>query len=183
VLILIGGGVRCGKSAYAMSRARVLGTRRVFVATAEALDGEMAERIERHVRERGSDFRTVEAPRDLVEKVEAIVDADVVVIDCVTLWLTNLLLRGDLEAAILGQVDRLAAALRAKPFHALLVTNEVGLGVVPDTALGRVFRDLCGRAHQALARPADEIYFGALGTLIRLRPAPLAVLTPAETNS
>jgi adenosylcobinamide kinase/adenosylcobinamide-phosphate guanylyltransferase len=182
VLILIGGGVRCGKSAFALSRARSLGTRRVYVATAEALDGEMSERIQRHVRERGSEFRTVEAPLDVVEKVDGIVDADVVVIDCLTLWLTNLLLRGDLEAAILAQVDRLVSTLRGKPYPAIVVTNEVGMGVVPDSSLGRVFRDLCGRAHQTIARSADEIYFGALGTLIRLRPEPLAVLTPTETN-
>ena len=68
--------------------------------------------------------------------------------------------------------------LRAKPFHSIVVTNEVGMGVVPDSALGRSFRDACGRAHQALARSADEIYFGAMGTLIRLRPEPLATLTP-----
>jgi len=174
--ILIGGGVRCGKSGFALTRARALGPRRVYLATAEALDGEMRERVERHARERGSDFRTVEAPLDVVEAMDEIRDADVVVLDCLTLWISNLLLRGDLEASILEQVDRLVAVLLRKPFHTIVVTNEVGMGVVPDSALGRAFRDACGRAHQALARSADEIYFGALGTLIRLRPEPLTVL-------
>lgn len=176
MIILIGGGVRCGKSAYALSRARSLGPRRVYMATAEALDGEMAARIDQHKRERGPDFRTVEAPRDLVKKVDATADADVVVIDCLTLWLTNLLLQGDLESGILAQVDRLAATLVRKSFHSILVTNEVGMGIVPESALGRTFRDLCGRAHQALSRAADEIYLGALGSLIRLKPAPLALV-------
>lgn len=180
--ILIGGGVRCGKSAFALARARALGPRRVYLATAEALDGEMRERVERHARERGSEFRTVEAPLDVVETMDEIRDADVVVLDCLTLWVSNLLLRGDLESSILEQVDRLVAVLRAKPFHSVIVTNEVGMGVVPDSALGRAFRDACGRAHQALARSADEVYFGAMGTLIRLKPEPLSVLTAPETG-
>jgi len=165
MLILIGGGVRSGKSAFALRRARALGTRRVYVATAEPLDDEMSARIGRHVRERGADFRTVE---------------DVVVIDCLTLWLSNLLLRGDAEEAILGRVGRLIETLRAKPFHAIVITNEVGMGVVPESAVGRAFRDLSGRAHQLLAARADEVYFGALGTLIRLKPAPLAAVPPEE---
>jgi adenosylcobinamide kinase/adenosylcobinamide-phosphate guanylyltransferase len=180
MLILIGGGVRSGKSAFALRRARALGPRRVFVATAEPLDDEMSARIGRHVRERGADFRTVEAPLDVVERLESEREADVVVIDCLTLWLSNLLLRGDPEEAILGRVGRLIEMLRAKPFHAVVITNEVGMGVVPESAIGRAFRDLCGRAHQPLAARADEVYFGALGTLIRLKPAPLAAVPPEE---
>lgn len=168
--VLIGGGVRSGKSAFALGLARRLGARRVYVATAEAGDQEMAIRIDRHVRERGADFRTVEAPIRVVEAVKAIDDADVVVLDCLTLWVSNLLLRGDSEGEMLGQVDQLVATLHEKVFHAIVVTNEVGMGVVPETPLGRAFRDVCGRAHQALAHASDEIYFGALGTMIRLRP-------------
>jgi len=180
--VLIGGGVRCGKSAFALSRARGLGTRLVYVATAEGLDEEMSSRIARHVRERGSEFRTIEAPREVVERVSEISGAEVVVLDCLTLWLSNLLLRGDAEAAILDQVDRLAETLQEKPFHSILVTNEVGMGLVPESALGRAFRDLCGRAHQRLARSADEVYFGALGMMLRLRPAPVAALDPSEVQ-
>lgn len=180
--ILIGGGVRCGKSRFALSRARAIGKRRIYVATAEALDVEMRVRIELHQRERGTEFRTIEAPRELVEKLDAIKDADVVVIDCLTLWLSNLLLRGDEEASILAQVDRLAALLAAKPWHSIIVTNEVGMSVVPESAMGRAFRDLSGRAHQALAATSDELYFGAMGTILRLRPGPLAALTPMEAG-
>jgi adenosylcobinamide kinase / adenosylcobinamide-phosphate guanylyltransferase len=180
MLILIGGGVRSGKSAYALRRARALGTRRVYVATAEPLDQEMSARIGKHARERGAEFRTVEAPLDVVERLEAEREADVVVVDCLTLWLSNLLLRGEPEEAILGRVGRLIETLGAKPFHAILITNEVGMGVVPESALGRAFRDLCGRAHQSLATRADEIHFGALGTMIRLKPAPLTAAPAME---
>jgi len=178
VRILVGGGARSGKSAFALGLARRLGPRRVYVATGKAVDLEMAARIARHAKERGADFRTVEAPLGLVEALRGIEGADVVVVDCVTFWLSNLLLRGDSEEEVLGQVERLAGTLREKPFHAILVTNEVGMGVVPDTPLGRAFRDVAGRAHQAIARAVDEVYFGALGMMVRLRPQPLAVVAP-----
>jgi adenosylcobinamide kinase/adenosylcobinamide-phosphate guanylyltransferase len=180
MLILIGGGVRSGKSGFALELARRMGTRRVYVATAEAGDEEMGARIRRHARERGSEFRTVEEPLRVVETVDSLEELDVMVLDCLTLWLSNLLLRGDSEESILGQVGRLEGAIRRKPFHAILVTNEVGMGIVPESALGRAFRDLSGRAHQALSARADEIYFGALGALIRLKPAPLALVTSEE---
>ena len=175
MLVLIGGGVRSGKSSFALRLARTLGERRLYVATAEARDDEMADRIRRHVQERGPDFRTLEAPLQVVEGIDAARETDVVIVDCLTLWLSNLLLRGDGEESILGQVEGLMATLRGKPFHAILITNEVGMGVVPESALGRAFRDLCGRAHQAIAARADEIYFGALGTLIRLKPGPVTL--------
>ncbi len=172
MFILIGGGARSGKSAFALARARRMGARRVFVATAERCDDEMTRRIDLHAKDRGSDFRTVEAPFDIAGAIDAI-EADVVVVDCLTLWLANLLLRGESEDETLGRVGALAALLGAKPFHSIVVTNEVGMGIVPETALGRVFRDLAGRAHQALAKSADEVYFGAMGLMIRLRPAPV----------
>lgn len=174
--VLVGGGARSGKSAFALGLARRLGTRRVYLATAEAGDEEMEARIGRHARERGADFRTVEAPVGVIEALGAIRDAEVVILDCVTFWLSNLLLRGSREGEILGEVDKLASAIREAPFHSILVTNEVGMGLIPETPLGRAFRDVAGRAHQTLAKAADEIYFGALGTMIRLRPEPLALV-------
>lgn len=177
-IVLVGGGVRSGKSAFALALARRLGARRGFVATAQPLDDEMRARVEAHRRERASEFETVEAPLDLVAAVEALRAArpDVVVVDCLTLWLSNLLLRGDPQIRIAEEISRLADALATSPFHVVLVTNEVGMGVVPETALGRAFRDVAGRAHQALARRADRVYFAALGCVLRLRPAPLAVV-------
>lgn len=172
-IVLVGGGVRSGKSAFALSRARALGERRLFVATAEAFDEEMRERAARHRAERGAEFRTLEEPRALVEALFAVDDVDVVVIDCLTLWLSNLLLGGLSAATIEQRVAALAECLRARPFHSVIVTNEVGMGIVPDNALSRAFRDVVGRAHQALGRVADEVYFGALGQMLRLKPAPM----------
>jgi adenosylcobinamide kinase / adenosylcobinamide-phosphate guanylyltransferase len=143
----------------------------------------MAARIAVHVRTRGTDFRTIEEPLDLPRALDARAaagDADVVLVDCLTLWLSNLLLRGDSEERIGAQVDALVAALARRRFHVLLVTNEVGLGIVPESALARLFRDVAGRAHQQLASVADEIYFAVLGTILRLRPEPLAVTVPAR---
>ena len=182
MLILIGGGVRCGKSTFALALARRLGNRRMYVATAEARDDEMALRIERHIQERGADFRTIEAPLNVVEAFSGAVDVEVVVLDCLTLWLSNLLLRGDAQPAILRQVDRLIEIARSRTFHAIVVTNEVGMGIVPETPLGRAFRDICGRAHQALTARADEVYFGAMGALIRLKPGPLEIVTSEEVS-
>jgi adenosylcobinamide kinase/adenosylcobinamide-phosphate guanylyltransferase len=185
-IILVGGGARSGKSRFALARARRLGARRVFVATGQALDAEMAERIAAHVRTRGDDFRTVEEPLALPEALvtlgggERASDAttDVVVVDCLTLWLSNLICRGDSEAVVAEQVDALGAALARRRFHAIVVTNEVGLGIVPEAPLGRLFRDVVGRAHQRLAALADEIHLAILGTILRLRPEPLAVAPP-----
>ncbi len=176
MLILIGGGVRSGKSSFALRLARRMGERRLFVATAEARDIEMANRIRRHRLERGSEFQTLEVPIELAKEIDTVRDTDVAVVDCLTIWLSNLLLRGDPEESILAKVDQLISTLRAKPFHSILITNEVGMGIVPENALSRVFRDLCGRAHQAIASSADEIYFGALGTLIRLKPGPVSLV-------
>jgi adenosylcobinamide kinase / adenosylcobinamide-phosphate guanylyltransferase len=177
-LVLVGGGVRSGKSAFALALARRLGGRRAFVATAQPFDDEMRARIAAHRAERDGDFATVEAPLDLPAALEALGSAaEVVVVDCLTLWLSNLLLRGDPPEAIGRAVARLADVLRASPFHAILVTNEVGMGVVPESALGRAFRDVAGRAHQHLARRADRIYLAALGCILRLRPAPIELAT------
>ena len=149
----------------------------------------MAERIAVHVRTRGDDFRTVEEPLALPEALvtlgggERASDAspDVVVVDCLTLWLSNLICRGDSEAVVAEQVDALGAALARRRFHAIVVSNEVGLGIVPEAPLARLFRDVVGRAHQRLAALADEIHLAILGTILRLRPEPLAVAPPAVT--
>ncbi len=190
--VLIGGGARSGKTSFALRLAMQQGSRagepgardaRVFVATAEALDDEMRERIRRHVIERGDAFTTIEAPLDLDDRIARLARDDardsqvaVVVIDCLTLWLSNLLLADLSQEAIEARVEGLAATLASAPFRTLLVTNEVGMGVVPESALGRAFRDVSGRAHQRLARSAREIYLATLGTILRLRPAPLALV-------
>lgn len=174
-LVLIGGGVRTGKSAFALERARTLGERRVFIATAQAFDDEMRSKIEAHRRERSHDFETVEEPIALPAALAGLRGVDVVVIDCITLWLSNLLLREESPQRILQLVDELTAVLERRTYHSLIVTNEVGMGVVPETALGRAFRDLCGVTHQRLARAADEVHLAVLGTLLRIKPGPVEV--------
>lgn len=173
-VILIGGGARSGKSAFALERARQLGARRAYVATAQAFDREMSARIAAHVRERGGAFETHEVPHALPEAM-ARLDADVAVIDCLTMWLSNQLLQDRTEAQVLAEVERLANVLEERRLHALIVTNEVGMGIVPDNALARLFRDVAGKAHQRLAASADELYWAALGVVLRLKPEPVAV--------
>ena len=174
--------MRSGKSAFALARARALGERRGFIATAQAFDAEMTMRIAEHVRTRGPDFQTIEEPVALPERLAMVRDLDVVVVDCLTLWLSNLLL-GDASAArIATRVDELARTIAGAPFHTILVTNEVGMGVVPESALGRVFRDVAGFAHQRLAQVADELYLATLGVVVRLRPAPIAIASTTPTS-
>jgi adenosylcobinamide kinase/adenosylcobinamide-phosphate guanylyltransferase len=95
-----------------------------------------------------------------------------------TLWLSNLLLQGKSSDQVLAEVERLAAVLERRRAHVLLVTNEVGMGIVPDNALARTFRDLAGRAHQRLSAIADELHFAALGVMLRLHPEPVTVTRP-----
>jgi adenosylcobinamide kinase/adenosylcobinamide-phosphate guanylyltransferase len=175
-LILVGGGVRSGKSTFALGRARSLGARRVFIATAQAFDDEMRDRIARHREERSEqDFRTLEEPIELATAVASLHDIDVVLIDCLTLWLSNLLLRDMPVPQIVERVDEVVALLARRTFHAIVVTNEVGMGVVPESALGRAFRDVAGLAHQRFARQADEIDVAILGTVLRIKPAPVQI--------
>ena len=173
-VILVGGGARSGKSRFALGLARRLGGQKAFLATAEARDQEMAERIAHHQRQRGSEFETIEEPIEVATAL-ARIDADVVVVDCLTLWLANLMLRGDDPERVLNQVDNLIAALHGLPLHVILVTNEVGMGIVPDNPLGRAFRDVCGAAHQRVSRTADAVYFAALGMIVRFKPGPVEV--------
>jgi len=172
-VILVGGGTRSGKSDFALAVARRLGNCRLFVATAQPGDDEMHARIRRHRETRGTVFQTVEEPLAVAEVFRHVEEYDVVVLDCLTLWLSNLLLRGNDAEAVLRQVNELAEVLDRRSAHAVIVTSEVGLGLVPETPLGRTFRDVTGLAHQRLADLADEVYFGVLGVMLRLKPAPI----------
>lgn len=163
-LILITGGVRSGKSGKALSLAAPY-ERKLFVATARALDDEMHERIERHRFERGAGWQTVEEPLDLAAAMRIEPDA-VAVIDCITLWLSNAM-EADLplEPSITAFIK--AAAQRTAPV--IVVTNEVGMGIVPAYESGRRFRDLAGRANQLLAAAADEVWLMVSGLGMRLK--------------
>jgi adenosylcobinamide kinase/adenosylcobinamide-phosphate guanylyltransferase len=172
-IILVGGGTRSGKSDFALAVARRLGSGRLFVATAQAGDDEMHARIRRHRETRGAGFQTVEEPLSVAEVLRRVQGHDVVVLDCLTFWLANLLLDGKDAEAVLRQVEELAGVLVQRRTHAVIVTSEVGLGLVPETPLGRTFRDVAGLAHQRLAGLADEVYCGVLGLMLRLKPAPV----------
>jgi len=177
-MILILGGARSGKSRYATQLAGELAGDRgvVYLATAEAGDEEMAQRILRHQRDRPAGWRTVEVPRDVVSAVEELeAEAAAIILDCITLWISNLLLAegekaaAGREEAILGEVQALARVAREAEAHVLLVSNEVGLGVVPPTRLGCIFRDLAGQANQLLTQAADEVYMMWAGLPQRIK--------------
>jgi adenosylcobinamide kinase/adenosylcobinamide-phosphate guanylyltransferase len=176
-VILVGGGARSGKSSHALAAARALGARRTFVATARRYDDDLSARIDRHVRDRGPDFTTVEEPLAVPELLARLEGADVAVVDCLTLWISNLLLDGADDARVEARIEDLCRALEAPPCHVVLVTNEVGMGLHPDTPLGRRFRDLAGRAHQRLARVSDEVHFAVMGLVLRLSPGPVTALS------
>ncbi len=171
-VVLIGGGARSGKSALAERLALETAGSRAFLATGQALDEEMAARIARHQADRAGLFETVEEPLD-APGVLASCPADVLVMDCLTLWISNLLMAERDDASVEAEVARLVQALDRPRALTVIVSNEVGLGIVPMNALARRFRDLVGRAHQRIASRADEVYFGALGVMLRLKPGPV----------
>ena len=168
--LLVLGGARSGKSRFAQTRAEQSGLDPVFIATAQAYDAEMAARIARHARARDARWRLVEAPLHLVDAmVEAAAPGRILLVDCLTLWLTNIMLRGDdLEAG----TQRLIAAIAGLDGPALFVSNEVGSGIVPDNALARRFRDAQGRLNQALAQVCDAAVLVTAGLPQMLKPAP-----------
>lgn len=172
---LITGGVRSGKSRFAEQRALQHGAPLCYLATAQALDGEMDERISRHRARRGNDWQTVEEPLALPQTLARLDGScNAILVDCITLWLTNLLLMrertdAELEEMILGDVHRLATTLRGMGTPVLLVTNEVGMGIVPEHHLGRLFRDIAGQANQILAATCSEVYALISGIPLKLK--------------
>jgi adenosylcobinamide kinase/adenosylcobinamide-phosphate guanylyltransferase len=176
-LVLVAGGARSGKSRFGLGRAQALGPRRLFIATAEPSDDEMRDRIARHRAERGGGFDTLEEARRLPEALAGDRDHDVVLVDCLTIWISNLLVGGAAAGAVEERVAALLGVLAQRRAHVVIVSNEVGMGLVPDTPLGRVFRDLTGFAHQRIAAVADELYFAAMGVTLRLRPAPVELVS------
>jgi adenosylcobinamide kinase / adenosylcobinamide-phosphate guanylyltransferase len=168
--LLVLGGARSGKSAYAQRLAEAHGAERLYLATATAEDEEMAARIARHQADRGQGWTTLEEPLEIARALRAEARADrAIVVDCLTLWLTNLMLAGrDPSPALAGLADAIAAL--AGP--AILISNEVGMGVVPDHKLGREFRDWQGRANQEIARACDAAILIAAGFPLQLKPNP-----------
>jgi adenosylcobinamide kinase/adenosylcobinamide-phosphate guanylyltransferase len=170
-------GARCGKSRFAQELAAKLGKRVLFVATCEPLDEEMNARIKAHQRSRPRNWNTLETPTDVAEAMKGkIGDAKVVIIDCMTLLVSNLMgteeLDSDtLEKKVTDELENLIAFVKTSKAHFIIVSNEVGLGLVPPYPAGRVYRDALGMANQMLARHADEVYFMVAGIPIPLKGA------------
>ena len=166
-LIFVIGGARSGKSGFALSRASAHAGTKAYIATAQALDDEMRERIEKHRNERGGEWKTLEEPLRLADLVKDAGSAyDVLLIDCLTLWVSNLLLAGKEENA---ETESLQSSLRNCSATIYLVSNEVGMGIVPDNAPARKFRDVAGHLNQEIAGIADEVYLVTAGIPLKLK--------------
>lgn len=169
--ILVLGGCRSGKSSHALGLAENMGSRRVFVATCVPRDEEMHDRVDRHRRERSDTWRTLEVPVDLAEAITAHSPAaDVMLVDCLTLWLSNLLMETEDMTHIRHQIDALAEAVKAAPHAVILVANEVGAGIVPENRLARRYRDLAGWANQAMAAACDRVVWTVAGIPVTIKP-------------
>ncbi len=166
-MILIGGGSRSGKSAEALRKLRQAGTRMGFIATATPSDYEMQERINRHRAERGPEIATWEEPIAVAERILAEDGRyDAIVVDCLTLWLSNLMFS---EADIETKTEELLQVATNSVTQVVFVTNEVGCGIVPENALARRFRDEAGRLNQRFAQRASEVYWMVFGIGLRIK--------------
>ncbi|MCP9464762.1 MAG: bifunctional adenosylcobinamide kinase/adenosylcobinamide-phosphate guanylyltransferase [Nitrospira sp.] len=168
-LILVLGGASSGKSEVALRLAGHRGPR-AFLATGQALDEEMAERIARHRASRSADWHTVEIPRD----IEGWLATEgphyhTILLDCLTLWLNNLVMAGEKESGILDRTGALLRAMRRTNARVVMVSNELGLGLVPADRSSRAFRDLAGRVNQQIAAEADEVYLVISGLPLKLK--------------
>ncbi len=165
-LIFVTGGARSGKSRFALARATEIGGEDVtFIATAQALDAEMRERIATHRFERNPRWQTVEEPVNLSAALEGAIH-EVVVLDCLSLWVSNLMLAGLKEAAILEEATQVFSSQGKR---LIVVSNEVGFGIVPDNALARTYRDVLGRVNQTFAAVASEAHLLVSGLPLRLK--------------
>jgi adenosylcobinamide kinase/adenosylcobinamide-phosphate guanylyltransferase len=169
-IIFVTGGCRSGKSRYALEFANRHFSEKCYLATAEPLDEEMARRVENHRKARGPEWQTLEEPVEIVDRIARYGrGTGVILLDCITLWLSNLLLRGDNDERIMDELGRLIETLREGPGSFIIVSNEVGMGIVPADPLSRRFRDLSGTANQRIAREADTVILMASGLPLFLK--------------
>jgi adenosylcobinamide kinase/adenosylcobinamide-phosphate guanylyltransferase len=172
--ILIIGGCRSGKSRQALKLAKPMrGRQNVFVATCSPQGKEMTARVEKHQKERGDLWRTVEAPLDPAAAIQDTgTQADILVIDCLTLWVSNLLMAGFDDNQVLDKVDGMCAILSDPPCPVILVSNEVGTGIVPENALARRFRDMAGWCNQRVAAACEQVIWMVAGIAVSVKPQP-----------
>ncbi len=175
--VLVVGGARSGKSRFALELGRVTPGRRAFVATCrvDPHDAEMVARVAAHRARRDASWTTIEEAWNLGERVESLSrEYDVLVVDCLTLWLANLLDQGEPDAAVDRRLRCLTEAIASARARVVLVTNEVGMGIVPATPMGRAFRDWQGLVNQAVAEAVDDVYAMTAGLAQRLKPMGVA---------
>lgn len=171
-IIFITGGGRSGKSQYAVKLAQNIAQPVVFVATCIPEDEEMAERVRRHKQQRPAHWTTIEQGRDLSAALREMAGrCRVVIVDCLTLFVSNLLLDNQPEEVIVRELEEMIEMAIAVDWTVIVVSNEVGSGLVPETKLGRAFRDIVGRANQLLAERADDVYLMVSGLPIKLKGA------------
>jgi adenosylcobinamide kinase/adenosylcobinamide-phosphate guanylyltransferase len=169
-IYFITGGARSGKSAFAERLANGMTGKRAYIATAQALDPEMAARIQHHRERRGNEWDTYEEPLaigDLLVKLNE--RYQIVLLDCLTLWLSNVMAHTNGDDAVNSRSDVLVAAIKSFDGSSIIVSNEVGLGIVPDNPLARRFRDFAGMLNQKMAHAADEVYFTAAGIPMKIK--------------
>ncbi len=169
-ICFITGGARSGKSAFAERQAKEFAGKRAYIATAQALDPEMARKIEKHQKDRGDAWDTYEEPLAVDELLQKLSGRyPVVLLDCLTLWLSNVMAHSGDESGVLARSERLVHAITEFQGYCIVVSNEVGLGIVPDNPLARKFRDLAGMLNQKVAKAADEVYFTASGIPMKIK--------------
>ena len=169
--VFVIGGCRSGKSRYALEYARnIPGKKKIFIATCRAYDDEMKQRIARHQKERSRDWITVEEPLQLPKAIaENSQKADLVIVDCLTLWVSNLLMETEDIQSIEMQIQHLIRAIRATSCPLVLVSNEVGAGIVPENRLARIFRDLTGFVNQAVADCVGKVFWMVAGIPVTIK--------------
>jgi len=169
-LILITGGARSGKSSFALKMASSLKKKVVYIATAAALDPEMKRRIKLHKKERNKEWLTIEEPVEISRAVKKISkDREIVVLDCLTLLISNLMLAGYKDSVIYSEIRSIAKTLKKRFKVSIAITNEVGSGIVPDNEMARRFRDLQGRVNQIISEEANSIYLLVSGIPIKIK--------------
>ncbi|MCI0469563.1 MAG: bifunctional adenosylcobinamide kinase/adenosylcobinamide-phosphate guanylyltransferase [Nitrospirae bacterium] len=166
-MTFVTGGARSGKSKFALEKASACHGKKAYIATAQAFDDEMKARIERHKKERSCDWETFEEPLNIVALIKDIGSRyDVILLDCLTLWLSNMMLAGkDIEA----EIESFTSAIINNRSSFFIVSNEVGMGIVPDNELSRRFRDWAGYLNQRVAKAADEVYLVTVGLPLKIK--------------
>ncbi|OPY72931.1 MAG: Bifunctional adenosylcobalamin biosynthesis protein CobP [Syntrophorhabdus sp. PtaU1.Bin058] len=169
-VVLVLGGARSGKSTYALNEASAINGKKAFIATAEILDDEMRVRVENHKHERGKDWDTYEEPLGIASVIEKIRDGyDVIIIDCLTLWVSNIMHAG---SDVSVEIKRLVSVISVNHSSTIyIISNEVGLGLVPDIPIGREYRDILGRLNQEIASAATDVIFMVAGIPLIIKGA------------